>query len=151
MMDRAGHRVQWTQVRAWPIAVLLTLATIVLYWPCTDFRFINFDDDLYVTANLKAQAGLGWTTVKWAFANPVASNWHPLTVLTHALDCQLFGLRPWGHHLINVLLHAASTAMVFLFLRRLTSATWRSAMVAALFGWHALHVESVAWVAGKTC
>ena len=87
--------------------------------------------------------------MKWAFLNPVAFNWHPLTVLSHMLDCQLFGLQPWGHHLTSMLLHAVNTALVFLLLHRLTRARWRSLLVAALFGLHPLHVESVAWVAER--
>ena len=81
--------------------------------------------------------------------NPVNCNWHPLTVWSHMLDCQLFGLNPWGHHLTSVLLHAVNTGLVFLLLRRLTGALWRSVLVAALFGWHPLHVESVAWVSER--
>ena len=87
--------------------------------------------------------------LKWAFLNPVAANWHPLTVLSHMLDCQLFGLKPWGHHLTNVLLHALNAALVFVLLRQMTGATWRSLLVAALFAVHPLRVESVAWVAER--
>ena len=133
----------------WLMAVLLALVTTVIYWPATRHDFVNFDDDLVVTANVHVQNGLTWENVKWAFCNPVDSNWHPLTVLSHMLDCQLFGLRPWGHHLSSVLLHAVNTALVFLLFRRLSGAFWRSVMVAVLFGWHPVHVESVAWVAER--
>jgi protein O-mannosyl-transferase len=133
----------------WLLAVLLGLVTAVLYWPATRHDFVNYDDPVYVTANAHVQAGLTWENVKWAFTNPVNANWHPLTVLSHMLDCQIFGLRPWGHHLTSVLLHALNTALVFLFLRSLTGAVWRSVLVAALFGWHPAHVESVAWVAER--
>ncbi len=133
----------------WLMAVLLALVTTAIYWPATRYGFVNYDDDLVVTANVHVQNGLTWENVKWAFCNPLNSIWHPLTVLSHMLDCQLYGLNPWGHHLTSVLLHAVNTALVFLLFRRLTGATWRSALVAGLFGWHPVHVESVAWVSER--
>jgi protein O-mannosyl-transferase len=134
---------------AWPLAVLLALATVALYWPATRCDFINLDDHLYVTSNVHVQSGLTLEGINWVFCNPVACNWHPLTMLSHMMDCQLFGLKPWGHHLTSVLLHALNTALVFLLLRRLTGAVWRSALVAAVFGLHPLHVESVVWVSER--
>ena len=133
----------------WLMAALLALVTIALYWPATSHDFVNYDDNFYVTSNVHVQNGLTLESLKWAFFNPVAANWHPLTLLSHMLDCQLFGLKPWGHHLTSVLLHAVNTVLVFLFLRRLTDAIWRSLLVAAVFGLHPLHVESVAWVAER--
>ncbi len=133
----------------WLLAVLLGLVTISLYWPATSHDFVNYDDQDYVTANVHVQSGLTLESIKWAFSNPVVANWHPLTMLSHMLDCQIYGLKPGGHHLTNVLLHGVNTVLVFLFLRRLTGAIWRSLMVAALFGLHPLHVESVAWVAER--
>jgi tetratricopeptide (TPR) repeat protein len=133
----------------WLMAALLVLVTIGLYWPATRCDFVNYDDDLVVTSNVHVQNGLTLKNVKWAFFNPVNSIWNPLTVLSHMLDCQLFGLKPWGHHLTNVLLHVVNTVLVFLLLRRLTGALWRSLLVAALFAVHPLHVESVAWVAER--
>jgi protein O-mannosyl-transferase len=133
----------------WLMAALLGLATLALYWPTLRHDFVNYDDDIYVTANLHVQQGLTWGNLKWAFINPVGPNWHPITMLSHMLDCQMYGLKPWGHHLTNMLLHAVNTMLVFLLLRDLTGAFWRSALVAALFGWHPLHVESVAWVAER--
>ncbi len=133
----------------WLTAIILGLVTVALYWPATHHHFVNYDDTVYVTANAHVQAGLTWENFKWAFTNPVDVNWHPLTVLSHMLDCQFFGLNPWGHHLTSVLLHAINTMLVFLWLRGLTGATWRSVFVAALFGWHPAHVESVAWVAER--
>jgi tetratricopeptide (TPR) repeat protein len=131
----------------WLLAVLLGLVTIALYWPAMRCDFIGFDDPDYVTANLHVQGGLNWAGVKWAFCNTEqAAYWAPMMWLSHMLGCQLFGLNPWGHHLINVLLHAANTVLVFLLFRRMTGAQWRSVMMAALFGWHPLRVESVAWV-----
>jgi len=132
----------------WLMVALLVLVTITLYWPATRHDFV-YDDNLYVTMNVHVQNGLTLENVKWAFLNPVAANWHPLTMLSHMLDCQLFGLKPWGHHLTSVLLHAVNTVLVFLLLRRLTGALWRSLLVAAVFGLHPLHVESVAMVAER--
>ena len=130
-------------------ALLLALATIILYWPVTHHDFINYDDGAYVTSNVHVQNGLTLENLKWAFSNPVDGNWHPVTMLSHMLDCQLFGAQPWGHHLTSLLFHALNTALVFLLLRTLTGAVWRSLLVAALFGWHPLRVESVAWVAER--
>lgn len=134
---------------AWLVPALLALVTIALYWPATHHNFVLFDDDAYVTSNVRVQAGLTLENIKWAFFNPVCSNWHPLTMMSHMLDCEIFGLQPWGHHLISILLHGINTALVFLLLRSMTGALWRSVLVAALFGWHPLHVESVAWVAER--
>ena len=132
---------------AWLVAALLLLVTVVLYWPATQCDFINYDDDVFITENPHIQSGLTWSGLKWAFSNvEQAAYWAPVMWLSHQLACQLFGLNPWGHHLINVLLHAINTVLVFLLLRSLTGAFWRSVMVAVLFGWHPLRVESVAWV-----
>jgi protein O-mannosyl-transferase len=134
---------------AWLLAVWLVLGTMALYWSATRCDFVNLDDSLHVTANVQVQKGLTLDSLKWAWLNPVNCIWHPVTVWSHMLDCQLFGLNPWGHHLSSVLLHAVNTGLVFLMLRGLTGARWRSVLVAALFGWHPLHVESVAWVAER--
>jgi tetratricopeptide (TPR) repeat protein len=132
---------------SWQIALLLALVTVVLYWPAMRCDFINYDDPDYVTANFHVLGGLSWENVKWAFSNTEqAAYWAPLMWLSHMLACQIFGLNPWGHHLLNVLLHAANTALAFLVFQRMTGATWRSLMLAVLFGWHPLRVESVAWV-----
>ncbi len=131
----------------WLMAALLALVTIALYWPAMSHDFVNFDDLEYVTENPHVQGGLNWAGVEWAFRNTEQpAYWAPLMWMSHMLACQLFGLNPWGHHLINVLLHAANTVLVFLLLRNLTGAVWRSVLVAALFGLHPLRVESVAWV-----
>jgi protein O-mannosyl-transferase len=135
--------------RVWLVAGLLILVTLALYWPVTGHDFVNLDDPEYVTANSHVQGGLTWESVKWACSNTVCCNWHPLTVWSHMLDCQLFGLKPWGHHLTSALLHALNTALVFALLQLMTGATWRSLVVAALFALHPLRVESVAWVAER--
>lgn len=133
----------------WLLAGVLALVTLALYWPATQCDFINCDDDVYITDNVHVQKGLSWENIQWAFLNPVSANWHPLTTLSHMLDCECYGLNPWGHHLTNILLHTLNTVLVFLLLRSLTGALWRSLLAAALFGWHPLHVESVAWVAER--
>ena len=131
------------------IALLLALTTLLVYLPVTHFGFLNYDDDDYVTSNHDVQNGLTWAGVKWAFTTFHASNWHPLTWLSHMLDCDLFGLDPGAHHLINVLFHAANVVLLFALLLRLTDSPWPCAFIAALFAWHPLHVESVAWIAER--
>jgi tetratricopeptide (TPR) repeat protein len=131
------------------MAGLLVLGTMALYWPATRCDFVNFDDDLYVTANVHVQKGLAWESIKWACLNPVCCNWHPLTVWSHMAVCQVFGLKPWGHHLTNVLLHALNAGLVFALLQQMTGARWRSLLVAALFAVHPLRVESVVWVSER--
>ena len=135
--------------RTWLLAVLLALVTMARFWPALRNDFVNYDDETYVTANIHVQNGLTLRSIKWAFLNPVADNWHPLTVVSHMLDCQLFGLQPWGHHLTSVLLHALNAALAFTLLQQMTGARWRSLFVAALFAVHPLRVESVAWVAER--
>ena len=135
--------------RAVAISVLLFVFVVSVFQPSIRNGFLRFDDSAYVTANAQVQNGLGWESVIWAFRNPVAANWHPLTILSHMLDCQLYGLKPWGHHLTNLLLHAVNTVLVFLVFWRMTGAWGRCAVLAALFGLHPLRVESVAWVAER--
>ena len=131
------------------ICLVLALVTTALYWPISNHNFVNFDDDDYITNNSHVQAGLTRTGVIWAFQTGAAANWHPVTWLSHMLDCQLYGLYPGGHHSTNLIFHVANTLLLFLLLRQLTGAMWRSALVAALFAWHPLHVESVAWAAER--
>jgi hypothetical protein len=108
-----------------------------------------YDDQDYVTKNVTVQSGLTWDSFKWAFISTHASNWHPLTWLSHELDCQLFGLDASGHHLDSMLLHALNAVLLFLLLRWITRQFWPSLLVAALFAVHPLNVESVAWVAER--
>jgi tetratricopeptide (TPR) repeat protein len=128
---------------------MLALVTLVVYWPITRHGFTNFDDDGYITGNSHVKSGLTWPGMIWAFENTETTNWHPLTWISHMVDCQLYGLNPGGHHLTNLLFHIANTLLLFLLLNDLTGALWRSAFVAALFAWHPLHVESVAWAAER--
>jgi Flp pilus assembly protein TadD len=131
------------------LAWLLALATFALYLPVAWFSFCVYDDGLYVTDQPIVQAGVTWAGVKWAFTSTSACNWHPLTWLSHMIDCGVFGLSPAGPHVVNALFHAANTALLFTLLLRLTKKIWPSAFIAALFAWHPLHVESVAWIAER--
>ena len=147
--DRVTGADEWSARSSWLIACLLFLSVVVLYWPVGRFGFVEIDDGLYVTENRHVRTGLSAANIRWAFFNGEAFLWHPLTWLSHMLDCQLYGLAPGGHHITSVLLHAANTVLVFAVLVRLTKASWPSAIVAALFGLHPLRVESVAWVAER--
>ena len=135
-----------TRWQAWLICVLLIAATFAVFGRTVDFEFVNLDDGDYVFQNPNVIAGLTASGVAHAFTHGSLANWDPLTTLSHMLDCQLFGLHPAGHHLVNVLLHAAAAVLLFLVLRQMTGALWCSALVAALFAIHPLRVESVAWV-----
>lgn len=137
----------WRQPPAWVICLVLGLGTLALYWPVLHFEFTRFDDDMYVTNNPWLHEG--WSAIVRAFTTGYAANWHPLTWLSHKLDLAVFGMNAGGHHAVNVAFHIASTLLLFAVQRRMTTAFWPSAVVAALFAWHPLHVESVAWVAER--
>jgi len=131
---------------------MVVLATVVLavYWQVTGFGYILFDDPKYVRDNAMVTSGLTLEAVRWAFSlSGYASNWHPLTWLSHMLDVTLFGTDPGMHHLVNVLFHCANALLLFVVLRRMTRALWRPFAVAALFALHPLHVESVAWISER--
>ncbi len=130
-------------------ALGLFAVTLWTFFPAIENGFVGYDDPELVTENGHVQAGLTWDNVKWAFYAPAAANWHPLTLLSHMLDCQWFGVAPWGHHLMSVLGHALSAVLLFLALERMTRATGRSLAVALLFALHPLRVESVVWVAER--
>ena len=132
------------------ICLLLAVVTLALYSPAIGHPFIfNYDDDVYVTNNLHVQAGLSWETVRWAVTSTQYANWHPLTWLSHALDCELYGLNPHGHHVTNVVFHVLNVMLLFLLLVHATGAAGRSLLVAALFAIHPMNVESVAWIAER--
>ena len=131
------------------IALLLVLVTLAVFLPAGGFKFVNFDDDDYVTGNGFVKHGLTGADIRWAFTTFHAGNWHPLTWISHMADCTLFGLNPGAHHCVNILFHAANVALLFVLLWRLTQKFWPSALVAALFAWHPLHVESVAWISER--
>jgi Flp pilus assembly protein TadD len=131
------------------ICVVLTLGTLLLYAPVLFFDFINWDDPQYVIGNFHLQDGLGWRGLAWSFQTAYGSHWIPLLWLSYMLDYQFYALNPAGYHASNVLLHTANAVLLFLLLKRMTATFWRSAMVAALFAWHPMHVESVAWIAER--
>jgi len=131
------------------ICLFLIAAILAVFWQVRTHEFLKYDDEAYVTVNPHVNAGLTLKGIIWAFTTTHASNWHPLTWLSHMLDCQLYGLNPAGHHLTNLVFHIASTLLLFLVLKGMTGALWRSGFVAALFALHPLHVESVAWVAER--
>jgi len=131
------------------ICLFLGLAVWVVFGQTLHHKFVNYDDDFYVYENWVVAQGISLKGIDWAFNHVVLYNWHPLTMITHMLDCQMYGLQAGGHHLTSVLLHTASAMLLFLLLRNLTGALWRSAFVAAVFAIHPLRVESVAWVAER--
>jgi tetratricopeptide (TPR) repeat protein len=140
----------WSRARRnYALCILLALVTFAGYSRALKNPFVNWDDPGYVVENLQVQQGLTQATLRWAFTSTAEANWHPLTWLSHALDCQLYGLKPAGHHLTSVVLHSLNVAILFLLLAWATGATGRSFVVAALFALHPINVESVAWVAER--
>jgi protein O-mannosyl-transferase len=146
MAPLVGERNPWL---AAGVCCVLALAIWTVFGQTRHFGFVNCDDPDYVYNNPEVAGGLTWSGVIWAFTHVHAFNWHPLTWISHMLDCQLYGLNPGGPHLTNVLLHTVSAILLFLVLRRMTGALWPSAWVAAVFAIHPLRVESVAWVAER--
>ena len=131
------------------LIALLVLVTALVYAQVYRHDFIELDDGIYVTENPRIQAGLTADNLVWTFSEAHGANWHPLTTLSHMLDCELFGLDPLAPHLLNVLLHLISTVLLYVVLRQSTGEHWPSAFVAALFALHPLHVESVAWISER--
>jgi protein O-mannosyl-transferase len=133
------------------VCVLLAAMVVGVYWPVLSHGFTGYDDPQYVTENSRVRSGLGWRGVAWAFASLHGEHtyWHPLTWISHMADYQMFGLRAWGHHLINLLLHALNTVLVFQVFRRMTGVLWRCVLLAGLFALHPLQVDTVAWVAER--
>jgi len=138
-----------SRVREWAICASLVVITAIVYSSVPAHEFTMFDDGSYITENTQVQKGITWEGIVWAFTTGHGGNWHPVTWLSHMLDCQIFGLNPAGHHLTSLLIHLASTVSLFLIFHRMTSAFWPSAFVAAIFAIHPLHVESVAWAAER--
>src|SRR2546430_1766176 len=134
-----------------PVAVCVALVALVwiVFGQTLRHGFINFDDNKYVYENAQVSSGLTYHGFVWAVTHAHSENWHPLTTLTHMLDCQLFGLNAAGHHFTNVLWQSVVAVLLFLALRELTGSRWRSAFVAAVFAIHPLRVESVAWIAAR--
>ncbi len=131
------------------LCLVLVAATLFFYNPISRDGFVLLDDVPYILSNPPVQAGLTWSTIKWSFTTFHAGYWHPLTWLSHALDCQLFGLNPAGHHYVSLLFHAANAVLLFLVLEEATALAWPSLIVAAIFAVHPVNVESVAWAAER--
>jgi protein O-mannosyl-transferase len=145
----AGSGGRSDRTKRFLLSSLLVLLVFAAYQPALNNGFTSWDDPAYVTSNAQIQQGITWQNIRWAFTHTVASNWHPLTVLSHMLDCQWFGPKAWGHHLVNLLWHSANAVLLFWLLFTMTGAPWRSFFVAALFGVHPLNVESVAWISER--
>src|SRR5262249_53865353 len=137
---------RWTSVG---VIVVLVAITWAVFGQTFHHQFINYDDPLYVLDNAHVRAGLTCRGIAWAFTHVHSQNWHPLTSVSHMLDCQVFGLNPGWQHLVNVFLHTVAVALLFVFLQQATGRVWRSAFVAAVFAIHPLRVESVAWIAER--
>jgi Flp pilus assembly protein TadD len=131
------------------IAVILAVMILIVFWNVQYFPFINYDDYEYVTENPHVRTGITVDGVLWAFTSFHAANWHPLTWISHMIDCNLYGLNPGGHHFTNLILHILNTLLLLVVLNRMTGTMWRSAWVTALFAIHPLHVESVVWIAER--
>ena len=131
------------------VSLFLVLIILSVYWQVARLHFVSIDDPVYVTNNIHVNTGLTIDNIKWAFTTPHSANWHPLTWISHSLDCEIFGMNPMGHHLVNLLLHIVNTLLLFVFLRKTTGCIWRSGFVAALFAMHPLHVESIAWISER--
>ena len=139
----------WGGVGGFCICLLLAAAGIALFWPVVGYDFIALDDAVYFAENEHVLAGLTWHNLAWAFQSTLDASWYPLSWLSFMLDAELFGRGSAGPHLTNMLLHVANGILLFLLWERLTGSLWRSALVAALFVLHPLHVESVAWVSER--
>lgn len=137
--------------RHWTLFFCIALLAGIglIYGQTLRFSFVNYDDPEYIYRNLIVQQGLTWNSIRWAFTTPAIANWHPLTWVSHLIDIELYGLWPGGHHLTNILFHAANSILLFFVLRQMTGAAGPSAFVVALFALHPLRVESVAWVAER--
>jgi hypothetical protein len=131
------------------ISLFIIIVTLTAYWQVRHHEFVNFDDELYVVDNDHVQNGLSLKGAIWAFGFTDVVYWHPLTWLSHMLDCQLYGLNPGMHHTTNLILHIINSLLLFLVFQQMTGALWRSAFVAAIFALHPINVESVAWVAER--
>ncbi|HQU85514.1 MAG TPA: tetratricopeptide repeat protein [Pyrinomonadaceae bacterium] len=128
---------------------MLFVLVMVIYFQAIGFKFINLDDNLYIFNNLIALSGLNKASVKWAFTEFYAANWHPITWISHFIDVELYGQNPGGHHATNIVFHLLNSILAFTVFKKMTKSFWKSAIVAALFAVHPTHVESVAWVAER--
>jgi protein O-mannosyl-transferase len=142
----AKPRQRWLTIG---VSVFLSSLTWLVFGQTLGYDFVNYDDPSYVYQNTRITSGINLANVAWAFTHVHSENWHPLTTITHMLDCQLYGLHAGWHHFTNVLLHCLAVVLLFVALERMTGVLWRSAFVAAVFAVHPLHVESVAWIAER--
>jgi tetratricopeptide (TPR) repeat protein len=149
LRGRATQVDKSSKCTVWGICIFLAAIAFVVFGQTAHFGFVNYDDSYHVYQNPNITNGLTLKGILWAFKHSQTDYWHPLDFLSHMLDCQIYGLQPGGHHLTNVLLHAAVTILLFLVLRQMTGSLWRSAFVAAVFAIHPLRVESVAWVSER--
>ena len=131
------------------IGVFLVAITWAVFGQTFQHQFINYDDPLYVYDNPHVRAGLSWQGIGWAFTHVHSQNWHPLTTISHMLDCQLFGVNPGPQHLVNVFWHSIAALLLFILLAGITNRVWANAFAAAIFAVHPLRVESVAWIAER--
>ncbi|MDM8517113.1 tetratricopeptide repeat protein [Desulfobacterales bacterium HSG16] len=151
-MQKNNHKETFFNIRCdLLLCLFLVIATLAVYGQVRDYSFVNYDDPLYITQNSYVQAGLTLDSILWSFhfTTIVSANWHPLTLLSHMLDVQLYGMNPGQHHMTNVLFHIVNALLLFFVLTRMTRNLWQSGFVAALFALHPLHVESVAWMAER--
>jgi protein O-mannosyl-transferase len=135
--------------RTLALSIALFFATLLVFSRAFNNDFVNYDDPVYVTENAAVQGGVTLDGIRWALTTGAASNWHPLTWISHMIDWSLFEQDPRGHHAVSIVLHALNAVLVFLLFQRLTNAFWFSGFSAALFAWHPLRVESVAWIAER--
>ena len=131
------------------VIIVLVVSTIVAYEPVRHNGFVNYDDNQYVFNNPNVKGGITQQSIIWALTNFNISYWHPVTWLSHMLDCEIYGLNPLGHHITNVIIHIINSVLLFLLLSKITGTVWRSGFVAAAFALHPVHVESVAWIAER--
>jgi protein O-mannosyl-transferase len=151
-INRQSIALRKTTRRQWltaGICICLAVLTWAVFGQTLRHDFVNYDDPRYVYQNTRITSGLNIPGIAWAFTHIHSENWHPLTTITHMLDCSLYGLKAGGHHFSNVLFHTVAVVLLFLLLQQMTGALWKSAFVAAVFAIHPLHVESVAWVAER--
>lgn len=137
------------RIPVWILALALVLVTLAVYSPTLHNGFVDFDDPGYILNNPHVRTGFTFDNIAWAFTSFDMGNWHPVTWLSHMLDCRLYGLSPAGHHATSIVLHALNALLLFLLLQAATGAPWRSLMVAALFAVHPLNVESVSWLSER--
>ena len=147
--ERRSSRTHGGRVVTGIVSVFLAVIVWIAFGRGLNHEFLGYDDQSYVLRNPRVTNGLTLDGIQWAFTHVDVTNWHPLTTISHMLDCQLYGLQPWGHHLTNILLHAAAAILLFLALRELTGTLWPSLLVAAVFAVHPLRVESVAWISER--